>query len=75
MGYRYDHNGHLTDEKIKALEARIETLTNAITLENSTETYRQIGTLQIKVAALKRNSTSEVMDWGVRILSNTKDKY
>jgi len=75
MGYRYDHNGHLTEEKIKALEARIEALTDAITLENSTETYRQIGTLQIKVAALKRNSTSEVMDWGVRILSNTKDKY
>lgn len=75
MGYRYDHNGHLTEEKIKALEARIEALTDAITLENSTETYRQIGTLQIKVASLKRNSTSEVMDWGVRILSNTKDKY
>lgn len=75
MGYRYDHNGHLTDEKIKALEARIETLTDAITLDNSTETHRLIGTLQIKVAALKRNSQSEVMDWGVRIISNTKDKF
>ena len=66
MGYRYDHNGHVADEKIKALETRIEALTDAITLDNSTETHRSIGTLQIKIAALQKNNASEVMDWGVR---------
>lgn len=73
MGYRYDCDGFTSGEKIKVLEERIDKLTDTMTLSNQADTQRQIGSLQIKIASLKRcgMDRESVMDWGVRVSDKT----
>lgn len=70
MGKRYDRDGYTNEIRISLHESEINNLIESMTLANQCETQRKIGSLQIKIAGLKQNRTSEVMDWGIKIISN-----
>lgn len=59
---RHDY-GYPIQERVDAMQAKIDTLTEQINVQNFEQLHREIGVLQVKITSLEQPNLTNIMDW------------